>query len=44
MQCSKARRGKASQNQDRDPFYGISKDDEGRILMFAERILQNKSK
>jgi hypothetical protein len=34
---------KASKNQDRDRWYGISKNDEGKILVFADRILLNKS-
>ena len=33
----------AAKNQDRDPFFGLSKNDEGKILQFADRILLNKS-
>lgn len=33
---------KASKNQDRDPWFGISKNDEGIVLAYAERLLQSK--
>jgi hypothetical protein len=33
---------KASKNQDRDPWFGLSRNDEGKVLLYAERLLQNK--
>ena len=35
---------KASKNQDRDPFFGLSKGDEAKVVYFAERLLLNKSR
>jgi hypothetical protein len=34
---------KAGKNQDRDPWFGLSKSDEDKLLLFADRILKGKS-
>jgi hypothetical protein len=35
---------KAAKNQDRDPWFGLSRNDEGIVLGYAERLLESKTK